>query len=73
LCLPPSNTEAHLALKRAFYREAGVAEYWIVDPVQRFITIVRDGSADVRVNETLSWHPHRASMPFALDVQSLFR
>lgn len=71
--LSPSNREAHQVLKRAFYREAGVAEYWIVDPVQRCITIVRDGSADLRVSETLSWHPNRASMPFALDVQALFR
>ncbi len=31
--------------KRAIYERAGVKEYWLVDPVERFITIYRLGEA----------------------------
>ncbi|MEO7359847.1 MAG: Uma2 family endonuclease, partial [Gemmatimonadaceae bacterium] len=44
--------------KRALYLDAGVPEYWIIDGVERTITIVKAGTAVAIVRNTLCWHPN---------------
>ena len=53
--------------KKSLYRDAGVGEYWIVDPSRRTITVVRRGEADRVERERVSWMPFGLSS--ALIVQ----
>jgi Uma2 family endonuclease len=52
--------------KRTFYLDAGIAEYWMVDPEDASITVVRPGREDETVRDWLAWSP-RAGAP-ALDL-----
>jgi Uma2 family endonuclease len=53
--------------KRSLYLDAGIAEYWMVDPEDASITIVRPGREDETVRDQLAWSP-RADAP-ELDLQ----
>jgi Uma2 family endonuclease len=59
--------------KRAFYLEAGVSEYWIVDAESRSIRIARPIQPDIVVTELLTWHPATANEAFTINVQTFFR
>jgi Uma2 family endonuclease len=39
--LSPSNTAIHMQRKLALYRDAGVREYWIVNPDHNVVTVYR--------------------------------
>jgi Uma2 family endonuclease len=39
--LSPSNTAIEMLRKRELYREAGVQEYWVIDPEHKIIVIYR--------------------------------
>jgi Uma2 family endonuclease len=54
--------------KRAFYLEAGVAEYWIVDPDSRSVRVVRPGREDVVATSELEWAPVGVAAPFVLEI-----
>src|SRR5919204_444109 len=43
--------------KKDLYMDAGVGEYWIVDPERRTITVVRPGEADRVERERVVWTP----------------
>jgi Uma2 family endonuclease len=58
--------------KREFYVDAEIPEYWIVDPAQRNITVVRPGAEDFVASESLAWTPPGASQPLTLPVSSVF-
>jgi Uma2 family endonuclease len=71
----PSPTSVRLdrVVKRALYREEGVAEFWIVDLDSR--TFERSTPADPRVDvldQHLEWMPEGAGKPFAVDVAGYF-
>ena len=67
--LSPSTTRFDLTLKRSRFESAGVASYWVIDPVELQLLAwdLVDGHfvevADVRGDECYS-----ASLPFAVDV-----
>ena len=52
--------------------DAGVAEYWMVDPHERFIAVITKGEENATVNGELSWKPTGSSAPLVFDVQKLF-
>jgi len=60
-------------LKRGFYLEQAIPDYWIVDAEGRSITTARPGSNDVVVTEQLVWHPWGARTPLSFDVAAMFR
>lgn len=70
--LSPSDRARIRAAKRAIYAEAGVGEYWIIDPRRRTITIVRSGRPDVTVTDVLVWHPDGAGMPLYVRLTDVF-
>lgn len=70
--LSPSNRAADRALKRRFYHEVGVAEYWIVDPVRRTVTSVRRDRGDLEMTETVTWRPEGATRDLVIDLRELF-
>ena len=58
--------------KRAFYLEAGVAEYWIVDPTSRSVRVVHPERDDVVATRELEWAPAGVARPLVLDVSAIF-
>ena len=58
--------------KRELYAEAGVDEYWIVDPERRVITIAHLDGREETVGDTLTWSPRGAGAPLVLQVADLF-
>jgi Uma2 family endonuclease len=58
--------------KRAFYVEAGVAEYWIVDSERRSVRVITTTGDHIEM-KVLRWSPAGASEPFVLDLPSFFR
>jgi len=61
--LPPSNTAIEMERKLLLYREAGVQEYWIVDPKDKHISIYtfKNGEYTLfnyfcRVRNGTGWH-----------------
>jgi Uma2 family endonuclease len=71
--LSQSTRHRDLVAKRAFYIEAGVADYWIVDGERRTITVARAGQPDAVMTGVLRWYPPTAAAPFDLDVAAMFR
>ena len=69
----PSTRRRDREQKRRFYIDAGVAEYWIVDPENRAITTVRAGMPDVTARKTLVWNPAGATEPLTVEVGTVFR
>lgn len=70
--LSDSTRRRDLKQKRDFYRDAGVDEYWVVDPETETMTSIRRDRADVVAGETLAWNPPGVSVPLAITVASVF-
>ena len=58
--------------KKAFYREAGVPEYWIVDPERRSIIVVRRGDNDRVENERVEWRPAGGEAMLTVALEDVF-
>ena len=58
--------------KRSLYSDAGVPEYWIVDGLDRTITVVRAGARELVQARGMAWHPHGATEPLEFDVADVF-
>ena len=58
--------------KKEYYAEAGVAEYWMIDPEERVVTVAGPGRADRVVSDVLTWNPVGANEPFSIGLDELF-
>ena len=70
--LSPYTRRRDLADKRSFYLDAGVAEYWVVDPEQRSIRSIRADREDLVAERELVWHPAGAIEPLRVVVSDVF-
>jgi Uma2 family endonuclease len=57
--------------KKELYLDAGVAEYWIVDPEEQTITIIQPDSMRVE-RQRLTWWPTGASAALEFDINNIF-
>jgi Uma2 family endonuclease len=67
----PTTWRRDRTYKKDFYMEAGIAEYWMVDPDRRTVTVVRPDEADRGVEEALVWHPAGAREPLTFRVTDI--
>jgi Uma2 family endonuclease len=59
--------------KRDFYMDAGLGEYWIVDPERRAITAVRAGRDDLVARNRMTWAPEVVAATLTFDLDDVFR
>ena len=58
--------------KRAFYMEAGVGDYWVVDPESGSIASVRPRREDVVAVDEQTWLPGGVSEPLVFAIPPIF-
>jgi Uma2 family endonuclease len=54
--------------KRDLCLDAGVGEYWMIDPEARSVRVIRRGVADVVSFDEVSWSPSGAGRPLVIRV-----
>lgn len=71
--LSPSTAKRDRTRKRALYQQAGVPEYWIVDPEERRIERWKPGTEIGEIlTTTIDWAPPGAPEPLRIDLPALF-
>lgn len=68
----PSTWNRDRTIKRRFYLDVPIPEYWMVDPQNESVTVVRPGEPDREVRDVLVWHPQDASEPLEIAVSRIF-
>lgn len=71
--LSPHSSHIDRVLKPRRYRDFGVVEYWVVDPVGRAIEVHRSSAEQAEIfRDVLVWMPAHASEPLRVDVIAIF-
>lgn len=70
--LSPYTRRRDHVQKRSLYVDAGVAEYWIIDPEENTITSIRAGERDIVSRDQLVWAPTGTASTLTLDIASIF-
>ena len=70
--LSGSTRRRDLGEKRQLYMDAGVPEYWIVDPEARCVQVGRPGESDYRTTGQLTWTPTGARQSLMIEVSTIF-
>jgi len=71
--ISPSSVQIDRIIKRDFYLDAGVPEYWIVDLDARIIERWTQGRESPEVcRDSLEWLPENEWIPLTIDVRNLF-
>ena len=69
----PSSASRDRILKRFRYQDAGITEYWIVDPPSRVVERWRAASLNPEVfTDTITWHPDGAQLPLSIELAPIF-
>ena len=68
----PSTRRRDREQKRSLYMDAGVEEYWMIDPERRSVTVARAGQQDAETTGELSWRPNGATSALTFEVERLF-
>jgi Uma2 family endonuclease len=69
----PSSKRLDYEIKRALYLNEGVAEYWIVEPMHRYLTRWRTGATDgERITDSVTWTMDGLSSPLTILLPELF-
>jgi Uma2 family endonuclease len=68
----PSTKRRDENQKRDLYLDAGVPEYWMVDPERRAIIVITRGQANRVVTDEMSWHPAGAAAALVFPIARVF-
>jgi Uma2 family endonuclease len=71
--LSDSTARRDLGAKRELYERAGIPEYWIVDPEDRTVRVIRAGEPEAVEHARIEWRPTGASDALVIDLSALFR
>ena len=70
--LSPGTRRRDQVQKRSLYMDAGVAEYWMIDPERSAIVVVRPDVAELLVRDTMTWSPPGAPASLTFEVARVF-
>ena len=70
--ISPTTRRRDLEQKKSLYMEAGVAEYWIVDPESRSVRVVRRDAVDRVETERLEWRPLGVEVALTVSLDEVF-
>ena len=70
--LSPSTKGRDQKQKRDLYMDAGVGEYWVVDPERRAVIVISPGQADRVVMDEMRWQPVGATEALVFSVARVF-
>jgi Uma2 family endonuclease len=68
----PSTRRRDQLQKRSLYMDAGIDEYWMIDPEREWITVVRPGRDDQTVRDQVLWEPRSGVPPLAVRLSVVF-
>jgi Uma2 family endonuclease len=71
--LSEGSTRHDRVTKRDAYRDRGIPVYWIVDPEERTVRVVRPDRADEVVADVLRWQPVSALEPLEIELSAILR
>jgi Uma2 family endonuclease len=69
--ISPVTRRRDLNQKKELYLDAGVPEYWVMDPEARTLTIFTRAVSAV-VHDRITWTPAGAASPLSFDISELF-
>ena len=71
--LSPSTARYDRTLKRRYYQQSGVGEYWVVDAISHLVErwLPTDERPEI-LSETMTWRPAGASEALTIDLAALF-
>jgi Uma2 family endonuclease len=70
--LSESTRRRDFGVKRDFYMDNGVTEYWIVDPQRETITVVSPGEANRTEEKVVVWQPMGATEGLRVELKDVF-
>jgi Uma2 family endonuclease len=68
----PTTRRRDQVQKKSFYVDIGIDEYWMVDPDEQSVTVVRRGHEDFTVADSLEWNPAGIPEPLTLSLAEIF-
>lgn len=68
----PTTRRRDREIKRDFYMSSGIPEYWIVDPDEREVVVVRAGAELIVARDELRWTPKGCAESMVVDLRALF-
>ena len=70
--ISPGTRRRDREQKKNFYLEAGIAEYWIIDPERRSVIVVRPGQDGRVEEERVEWHPPGREAVLTVSLDDVF-
>lgn len=68
----PTTRRRDQVQKHDFYMDAGIPEYWMIDPEQRVVSVVRAGGERNTVSDTLLWRVPNVSEALTIPLGEIF-